>query len=492
LRPFLQQLVTAQAVYGGGSFFATPPANEYFAFTLDGNQGIGQNSTELYDADSSPAVACNLRDVTNGYLVIHCIHGMMEATGATNAGIMRASVREGATASTVDGAGAVIIESFIPEEGVDKTYVSTAFFAERPAASRDSEWGIHIQSATIEVDRVRCSGATMVVLPLLPSGGFTGPTLGTEDNHWGRATPAAISYNNQVGGDADQASTDTLTVGQAGEYLLMMGVRTSNAGTNAVRNLRFNWTVNGVDPVSVRTDTATAGAVKTGRGYQQHYIADADLVQFRPHLVQMALVTLLAGANTVGFRANRHESADPADSELINAGGLGFFAIKTDRFKQFRYTQVATVQSAAALLAYAEDSAWTTQITVDGNAKVMVILSTSVHYAATADITTFKIKRNGVLISPYDTSILGGNTAPETPSMFLGNALNGTIATADSDNGTLPVTIIVADDPGNGTHTYTVETAVSGAGAGIYNSNDNGASGFKGYLMLVELALKVG
>lgn len=489
MRPFFQQLTSAQAVYGQAPGYAVPEDNEYYAVTLDGNQDIGLDTVELYD-EAGAVLGANLRDVELGYLVLLNTNVAVEATGATNAGTIRpTSIYEGAGASGADATGTVLTESFIREEGVDKTMASAVFFHSRPAVGRQSEWGVNVQSAVIEADRVRISGGTLVILPSLPNS-FAGTTIGTEDNHWARALVSQISYNDQVGGDADQSNSANFTVGSSGEYLCFLYSRWNNGTTTTTHNLRFHWEVNGVDVFNVRTDVATSGAVKTGRGFQQFFPSDADLSSFRPYLFGAAVLNLNAGSNTVTLFANRHESADPANSEAIALTNI--LAIKTDRFKQVEKASVATVQASGVSNVFAEAPAFTKSITVDGQAKVLVILSTSVHYSSTADTSAFQIKRNGVLISPYDTSVFGGNSSPHLPSMFLGDASNGTAATGDSDNNTLPITIIVVDDPGPGTHTYTVESAVSGASAGIWNADDNGTDGYNGMLALVELSLKIG
>jgi hypothetical protein len=477
--------------YSAGIIYAEPSANEYYAQTYLIQQALNANTTELYDSDGgSDPLGANLTDVTKGYIALLCVPCMQDNTGTAGGGNMQAHIREGAGASTTAATGAIGLSSFIRENSADSTYVHTGVLAGTPGGTRESEWGVDITTATTNTnDRVRFSGGTLIVLPAV-SGSFTGSTLGTEDQEWSACNPAGISYNDQTGGDADQTSSDDWTVSQAGEYLCIFGFRWNNGGTIHDANIRAYWQIDGVDVFGVYTGNATSGAVKTGRGYQLFCDGNLDTVDHRPFLCQAGVFNLAAGANTLTIVANRHESSDPASTEAINASANNI-CIRTDRFKTFEYTKVSTARSSPANEVYATDGDFTTNITVDGNAKVMVIFSTTIHYNG-SEATIFKIYRNGSLIGFYDDGAFGGNQANPGPTNVFWNSSSGTTSVGDSDNQTLPVTLILADDPGAGTHSYTVQTAsFASSSTGIYNANDNGGDGFNGFMILAELALPV-
>jgi hypothetical protein len=466
---------------GAFSAYQTPLSTEFFARSLSGIQPIALSSTEIYNANgAAAALGCDLADHEGGYLVLFGINMMIEATTTTE-GTVTPQCREGTTASTVSGGGLTTSSSSMRTQDVDLGLMEVAYLPNRPAASRLSEWGIHGVSATIETNKANVVGGTLVVLPAAAAT-FSGPNLGVQEDYWGFLNQGSLDYDTQVGADADQTFSGTITVPRTADYVCFWRSQTHSGATSAARSLRFQMRIDGVDVFGVKTGTATGGATRTGRGFQYQQIAGTNLVNVATYFTPVSLHTLAPGTHTVDWVINRHETTDNAE-QLRNNICLW---INTDVFKQFKTVNVATVQTAPPSRADIEATAFAQSITVDGNAKVLLILSTSSHSATNNDGPIIYFKRNGVIISGQ--GVLAGS--PDYPQTGLYAAANGTAGTADSDNNTYPVTVMWVDDPGVGTHTYTVWAGSGASGtAGIWNANDNGASGFKGRFMIAELSL---
>jgi len=478
-------MTSVQAAFGGGVSYAVPDHDiNYYAKSISGSQIVTAATTEIYNADGADDLGADLMDVETGYLAIWWFSCAVNSTGDTTSSVFQGALREGATASTVSGGGSAVANDQHRTVGDDIAWYHSQLATARPAAGRESEFGIHFVNQTAGAPPARMGAATLVLLPVKGPGLFSAgtPTIGTSGVDWVQNTDiGTVNYNNQVGGDATQTASTTFAIGRTGQYLVFLRSAPFAGASIADRALRWYHKIDGVDVANVYTGTATVGAVRTGRGFQVQYRSSVGYTNIRGYMAQARIMNLTAGNHTWAVDFNRHESADPVNSEQLQNNLLA--AINTDRFRQFEYTEVSTVQTGDTVI-FTQRTAFNTSITVEGDAKVLIMLSTSVMNADVSGIF-FKITRNGVAISGFNSEA-GYPALPIACGPYA--ALNGQTSVADSDNNVVPTVMWwVDDDPGAGTHVYGVQ---SGATTGSpWNCNDNGASGFIGSLAVMELAL---
>lgn len=475
----MQHIRAVRGHYGGGfGSYSVPLSSEFGALSITNEITLAvSDAVTLYNDGAGTNLGFDLRDVNTGYFILVWNSGAIFATGGDVAGRQAADIREGDTASSVAAGGTLLTNSNIshnaPSGPID--YLGGFWAPSRPSGL-SSEFGFHFHDSTSTASRSRVHGATLLVLPS-SSSLFSGSTLGKVNSTWSTANPGSITYNNQVLGDEDQTITANFTVGTPGTYLVLTRTRPTS-GASAC-SLRWAHKIDNVDLWSVRTDTATAGATRTGRGFQVQFPSLPSAAS--PYFTSAQVVTLAGGSHTFAAVGNRHEVADGGESLSNNI----VFVVNTGMFRQFKYAQVTATQTAPTSSSWALHSAFTQSITIDGTAKLLLIFHTTAHENTSSGILGIRIKRDGVVITPS-----GVDAGSQPFPRFSGYAvLNGTNGTADSDNNTLPYSIIWVDNPGAGTFTYTIESADQGTtSSALWNTNDNGAAGFKGLFAIAELA----
>ncbi|MCI0558225.1 MAG: hypothetical protein MN733_06995, partial [Nitrososphaera sp.] len=310
-----------------------------------------------------------------------------------------------------------------------------------------------------------------------------GPTLGKRNSEWFSVggSPSSIAFNDGAG-DSDQTASGTFTVDHGNEdYLVFFRYRLNSISTTGVRALRVTCKIDGEDIVNVRTDTATLGATRTGRGFQYRDSADAGL---RVRTGPFRVMNLSAGTHTPEWTFNRHESADQGET----VDGIAMLGIRTQMLSQFTYDEY---DEAIAVTSDTPATApWSVTITADGTTPIILGFCTSTHVGddGVVDLTMF---RDDTLITE-DAAGAGAAYAGFSQANY-DNIADGSAGTGDSDNGTYPLTIWWTDTPSAGSHTYTIKyarnsSASAGAsGNSILNCNDNGGSGFVGTLFAFEM-----
>lgn len=474
-----------RGLIGGGNLAGTfanytaPLSSEFGALSINNVITLAASDTfTLYNDGAGTNLGFNLSDVTLGYFVLAWNSGAIFVTGGDASGRQAVYIQEGDTASTVAGGGTLFTNSAYRHTTTTGpiNYVESFFGSGRPT-SGSSEFGLHASDSSTTTPRSRVHGATLMALPLLDSS-FVGSTLGEQDNTWSTSSIGAINCDSQIAGDENQTISGTFTVGKLGTYLVLTRVRPQSTSATAARSLRWTHQIDGVDIFSVCTNTATAGATRTGRGFQMQMPA---AININPYFTSAQVMTLDAGVHTFSAVGNRHESAD--NGEIINNNAL--FVVNTSMFKQFKYVQVTTTQTALTGATWSAHNAFSQTITLNGQAKVWLIFSTTSHQNTSSGVLAIRIKRNGTVITPQGVDA-GSQPYPQNAGYAV---LNGTNGTADSDNDTLPYCIHWVDNPGAGTWTYTIESADQGATSNaLWNTNDNGAAGFKGLFAIAELS----
>jgi hypothetical protein len=244
--------------------------------------------------------------------------------------------------------------------------------------------------------------------------------------------------------------------------------------------LRWNFEVDDIPLNNVRTDTKTAGAVRTGRGFQYQCTASANKSHLLVHQA-MRVITLTGGEHEFKARLNRHEG-DTTPTEQM--GRLQGHAFNTNIFSQFYRRERATVieRTGTTLVTVPE---WQIDVVADGTAKWWLGLGTDTHGTPTTN-TRYSIFRNGIELIESGTGFLG-DFPNETADGNLDTGFS--TPTRDSDNNTVPVGIFWYDLPPAGNHRYTVKASSSSIFPAFGNANDNGEDGFVGTFFVAELKL---
>lgn len=502
-RPFIQQMISAQAAYGGiilPSNFQNLVANRFHAEYIKEPSGDQHSASAsplvtqfAFDEDGANQLGADLVNVDTGYLLMWMFSGGSSSTSTAAA----FSLREGVSTSTdttivADTPGTRVGDTLYETNPVTPhfNYTFSMWLSSRPVSPRDSEWGMFFSNVT--ANNYQCFQGTLIALPAQNSTGslaHSGPTIGLEGSEWFGLgfTPTTILFNDQPAGDGDQlASTSAFTIDHGNEnYLLIYRHRLNGITVSGVRSLRWYDLLDGADVFNVRTNAVTAGATRTGRGFQAR-LSDDDFTAYR--YTEFVVKTLSAGSHTGGITFNRHESAD----NFENADGMGLLILRTSMLSQFTYSthNSAIVMSSDANIA----GPWSVSVVADGTTQIIIGFCTTVHNAT--GYPDMNIFRDGAIISE-ETTGEGAKYSGFSHTSTVAIA-DGSDGVGDTDNQTMPVTIWIVDTPSAGSHTYTVRyrrnsfTAASGGGgsnSSIINCRDDGSSGFIGTLLAFELKL---
>jgi hypothetical protein len=224
----------------------------------------------------------------------------------------------------------------------------------------------------------------------------------------------------------------------------------------------------GVDLFNVRTDNTTAGATKTGRGF--NWIQPTQLKEERVQY-HMTIKTLPAGDYEAWWRFNQHQD----NNDIINFDFAAYNMWRLNHFRNRSYHKITEALTTGNLGSYG-DTPWTTDITLPADAgKVLILFSTTRHGKGGIDTDDmrFRIRRNGVdLVDQITNTTSGGTTNNDSDTI------------ESTDNMTIPNYCIWADDPGPGTHTYTVQVNPEVSNM-MYNRRDDGSGGYEGGILFV-------
>ncbi len=463
---------------GGFGGYQVPDPNEFFAIGTKGLQAINVGTEQLYDADGTGDIlGGDLRDVQDGYILFSWLAMQMDFVISDPNNFVNVHIREGSTASTVNGGGLVGSQMYLIDFDGDGSVCSTWINSSRPNSPSDSEFGLQA-NATVNV-RTQIYNASLMVVGSQVGGGFTGSTIGPRDNTWAVQNAPTHNFNDQTTGDETIDQTATVTVGSGGTYLYVALAR-QVPSSGQTSNLRWSYEIDGVPLTNVRTDTATSGAVRTGRGFSCQHTASPSKSNLLVHQA-MRVITLPAGGHEFKARLNRHEG-DTTPTEQM--GRLHGQAFNTNIFSQFYRKERDTVLelSGTTLVTVPE---WQIDITLDGTAKVWIGLATDSHgnFGVSARYSIFR--------DSIELINSGTGTFFDFPSESGdGGADMDNPPTRDSDNNTLPVSIFWYDDPGPGTFRYKVRASSNDPVKDCFgNANDNGEDGFVGTFFVAELKL---
>lgn len=485
MRPFIQQLTSAQAVYGGGvtvpaNFQA--PATGYFGVRtitdLSGDQTGGTASSATtqvaFDTEAGGGQwGVHLTDLDTGYIVFWCYAGF----DANGSGLITWSLREGDTTSTDASVASDLpgtrVADFTQRAATLGSKVMTCAQARitRPVAGSASEWGLYFGNTFTNLSQLH--NGSIIVIPAQDATGslaHVGPTIGKRNRQWFTAGGSTINFDAQIAGDQDQSITNTLpTVIFPGTYLYLDNFRiTTAAGTGTASSIRVAHFLDGVDIFGVRTNTATLGATRTGRGFQ-YRIHSSDNLAYRHGVSRV--VSLSAGSHSLTRTANRHESTD--EGQTLDGHQAQF--IRTAMLSQFTYDEVNT---AILVTSATFTTGWSITLTSDGVTPLVFGFCTSVHNSAIG-IPVFALFRNS-------TQLTEGGTDGGLGQSCYADISDGNEGGADSDNQTAPFMMYWSDTPAAGTYTYTIRYRKSddvnfGNNNNLrINTNDNGGDGFTG------------
>ena len=154
---------------------------------------------------------------------------------------------------------------------------------------------------------------------------------------------------------------------------------------------------------------------------------------------------------------------------------------RLNTFKQEDHVVVETAQVPSQSVSW-ENTLFTATVTnIDADSPVMLVFSTTQHRNITVPDLKFRLIRGGsTVLTNSSNGFVQESTGTITPGA-------GSTGIADSDNANSPITMMWFDEPGAGTHTYTIQ--VLGPINSIYNSRDDGTDGFKGCFLAAEFKL---
>lgn len=437
--------------------------------------GSPLTSQDIYDGNGTgDVVGINLTDDSNlAYFVFAWLAGEQLSP---DAGAW--SVREGATASSVDAGGVRLFNNLIESTG-NRNYANL-WFNDQPRSDRDAEWGLHFGNEAANAMRP-AQGMLCAVLnsDLKPA---------VENSHFIQRGFGNHAFNDQTSGDEDITvqTGASFTLGQYGDsqpHLILCQVRLSNneADHPSATPSALRWTprMDGplgfgtdIDFFNVRTNKTTGGSTRTGRGFQ--YFISADNGEAQIHTAA-TITTLREGDYDTRYVFNRWDSDD--DGEISDRNRWLIWRLNI--FKQEDHVVIETVQSPSSGVDW-EDTVFTATVNdIDSDSPVLLVFGTTWHVDITSPALKFRLTRNGTPITNSSVGFLQHSSGDNAP--------DGTSGGEDTDNANSPVTSMWFDEPGAGTYTYTVQ--VLGDINSIFNSRDDGTDGYKGCFLAAEFKL---
>jgi hypothetical protein len=493
-------LVDSRAIFGGGLFFIPPVGHatpdDFLATAETGldnpaTAGDPRFTCSIYQPSAGPVVGGILSDVQNGYMIFMCGYGYWDG-GASNAATLNQFI-EGSTTFSTGKQFTGSVPSTNPRlelTGLDPDdeggFMGTRVLTNRPssAALGVAEWGMFIgtESSTGFHDAY---GACFVALPSEQEGAAShaGPTIGVRDTDWFVTGLSVVTYSDSADTDVTSTLNTSITIPESrsqDKWLTMCNLRVEKNGgfpTGTARTLRYFIEVNGEDLFNVRTNNTTGGANKTGRGFQLHFgLQNFNQFSACPFVIQ----NFPAGVLTSQTTANCHQAIGSNGSQLDNSAVT---MMRTAAFSQFEYLEDTT-----AVIVNSDtfqDSAFTVTVDADGTSSFLLGLSTTVHQY-TGQVR-FEITRNGTPITN------NGTDYPTLGKWDTSAFTDGSNGTGDTDNDTLPFTMFWADTPPVGSTTYTVRyrrnSGFTGSNNAMFNTRDDGSSGYRGTFFAAELKL---
>lgn len=431
-------------------------------------------------------------DLTNGLVqgqyLLSCVWGV-QSLNAASANEGAVTIREGA-----DTVGNEYTSSTDPERIFDHEHEGSAaawrftgatWNGRRPITGETPNWTVAHGNAVAGTNTL--IGVTLLVIPVSagvnvpeidsPPVVHTLPSAGFEKSEVFNQTGGTQEYNDASVADQDLLLTPTdpeFIIEHGNEdYIMFFRAQPRTNTEAAARRLRWSFWVDGEDIFNVRTNILTAGATSTGRGFQLR----APLDSFTgPYSMPFVVKRLQAKTYSWYTVCNRFQVTD-SDEQLRNVGLLIFRTRMFSKFTSMEHTS-AIVSNNANFAA----SPFTVTVNSDGQTPVVLMFSTSSHHTGGGG-SQWSITRNGTHIMPTSTAagFSFGATSPQ-------NFADGANGTGDSDNETLPITLLWVDDtPIAGNNVYTIQYRQAPTlGAGIWNCRDDGSSGFKGYFAAFE------
>lgn len=440
--------------------------------------GDPRNPQDVYDGNGTgDAVGIDAAtDTDYEYTVWIWMQGSLSAGNIATA----MSLREGATVSTVDNAGSRIVDSGM-EAAASRDGHGSYLSALRPSGGRDAEFAFQFGNLSV------AAGSLLV----MSNDKFRPNVLrfpdreNYEDFHGFTYTDGWSDHNweDQTTGDEDiDMPKKPFTVPHSAHnelYLIIAGNRIENAGdhiSGASTDNRYSLRLDGpsefgsdVDVYNVRTDNTTAGATKTGRGY--NYCMP---VQNFEHRLQQhyAVHRLPAGDYEFYWRYNQHQN----NNDIINTDQQYVGIWRLNHFRNWAYHQPEVAMRTHASSSAFQPTGFTTTIrNLEADSKVIILFSTSRHGIGGLDTNqiNFRIQRDGVtLIDQISSDTSGGTTD------------NDSNTNPSTDNTNHTVHCMWVDEPGAGEHTYTIDAAGEVTNS-MFNTRDDGSDGFKGGVLFV-------
>jgi hypothetical protein len=406
-------------------------------------------------------------------------------TGATvaadNGGVM--TLREGTNCSTTDATsdspGTRIADNYM-ESGSGRNGAGGLFNHLRPSSGRDAEWGVQFGDMSLASSCVIAFSNEQFRPKVLR---FPEREIFPAFNGFiNRDGWAQHLWESESGGDTDVTSEKkAFTIpfqSDNEEWLFVITGRNENDADHASGDPTDNRYTpyldgppsfgTGVDMFNVRTNNITAGATKTGRGFNwvQPVQNFEERLQFH-----MTVKTLPAGDYEAWWVWNRHQ----ANTDNQNFDNATFNMWRLNHFRNRSYHKITDALTTGSLGSYGP-TPWTTEITLPADAgQVLILFATTRHDRGGLDSNDqrFRIQRNGVTLVDKITNTSSGGTTDSHSNV-----------TPSTDNQTAPVHCIWADKPGPGTHTYTVQVNPEVSNT-MYNRRDDGSAGYEGGILFV-------
>ena len=500
-------IVDAKAVRGVKTLGIFEPTSfaiptDYIAVSETGldtpsNTGDPRFTCSIYEPTPGPVLGGVLTDNQNSYLLLSFYYGYWNGATA-NAGTLN-QVIEGVDTFTSSKAFGGSVPAENPRlEGTKMDpddecgLIGSVFYNSRPssAANGVAEWAQFMGQESTNTNQQQ--GGCMIVLPAENS--IDGTTwsgtgsLGKRDLDWFVIgfSGGRVDYDDTGDTDATSAMNAGLSIDSSranDDWLVMWRHRFEKNGgfpTGTERTLRGYFQLDGQDLFNIRTNNTTAGANKTGRGFQVHYgLQNFNGTMATPFVVQ----NLSVGEHTGTAVANMHETISSNGSQLDN---LALLVLRTAAFKQFE-----SIENTSAVTVTSDtwtDSNFTVTVEADGVSTFWIGFSTTVHQFEGQ--VRFRIVRNTSTILTTE-----GTDYPTWGKFATGSFTDGSDGVGDTDNDTLPFTMFWTDTPPAGTVSYKIQyrrnNGFTGANSAMFNTRDDGSDGFRGTLFAAELSLAV-
>jgi hypothetical protein len=468
--------------------------------------GDPRTQCSAYEPGGAPQIAAgNLADVGRGYMVLSFNHVFYDGGGGGAQAILTQTImQDGASDNGRTYTGTVLgrrmeCVKIDPDDkmGAWGNFVQFGLPLPDTVGSEDADFGTFLGNENAS-DCVG-TGATLLVIPITD-------TL----ELFSQANPTAADHGG--GGIIGNYFTDVYNVGHSGiisfssttddldisstinsvvipksrrneEWIVIntIGVeKRGNFPTGDSRVLRWFYEFEGEDFTNVRTNTTTGGSTKNGRGYSWS-VSEGNFTHGR--FSQMRVMTLPTNRPlTGGFTGNIWDASRNTVGVASEIDTQTLTLIRTEALNKFEWMEDRNAVVVSS-------DTWTAsnfEVTIDcnGTDPIWLGFSTSVHQFAGQ--TRFRLTRDGTPIMSDGADWMSYGQMDQLT--FIG----GSNGVGDTDNDTLPLGLWWVDNPSAGLRTYRVEyrrnNGFTGANNAIFNSRDDGSSGFIGTLFAAEMS----